>query len=68
VLLGNAQDVGIIAALVTPEGFVIRGRRRVEVAVILAGGAAMARGGWVYVGGRAGNKPSAGEKSVIVAA
>jgi len=38
------------------------------VEVILAGGAAMARGGWVYVGGRAGNKPSAGEKSVIVAA
>ena len=27
----------------------------------------MARGGWVYVG-RAGNKPSAGEKSVITAA
>ena len=38
-----------------------------EVEVILAGGA-MARGGWVYVGGRAGNKPSAGEKSAIVAA
>jgi hypothetical protein len=28
----------------------------------------MARGGWVYVGGRAGNKPSPGEKSVITAA
>ena len=27
----------------------------------------MARGGWVYVGGRAGNKPPAGEKSVITA-
>ena len=29
---------------------------------------AVARGSWVYVGGRAGNKPSAGEKSVITAA
>jgi hypothetical protein len=28
----------------------------------------MARGSWVYVGGRAGNKPSADEKSVITAA
>ena len=28
----------------------------------------MARGGWVYIGGRAGNKPPAGEKSVITAA
>jgi len=28
----------------------------------------MARGGWVYVGGRAGNKPPPGEKSVITAA
>src|ERR1700756_1240234 len=28
----------------------------------------MARGGWVYIGGRAGNKPRAGEKSVITAA
>jgi hypothetical protein len=28
---------------------------------------AMARGGWVYVGGRAGNKPPAGEKSAITA-
>jgi hypothetical protein len=28
----------------------------------------MARGGWVYVGGRAGNKPPAGEKSAITAA
>ncbi|HVC59145.1 MAG TPA: hypothetical protein VND19_02130 [Acetobacteraceae bacterium] len=28
----------------------------------------MARGGWVYVGGRAGNKPSPGEKSVITTA
>jgi hypothetical protein len=28
----------------------------------------MARGGWVYVGGRAGKRPSAGEKSVITAA
>jgi hypothetical protein len=27
----------------------------------------MARGGWVYVGARAGNKPSVGEKSVITA-
>src|SRR5208337_4322459 len=34
----------------------------------IARGAAMARGGWVYVGGRAGNKPSPGEKSVITAA
>jgi hypothetical protein len=25
----------------------------------------MARGGWVYVGGRAGNKPPAGEKTAI---
>jgi hypothetical protein len=28
----------------------------------------MARGSWVYVGGRAGNKPSAGEKLAITAA
>jgi hypothetical protein len=28
----------------------------------------MARGGWVHVGGRAGNKPSVSEKSVITAA
>jgi len=28
----------------------------------------MARGGWVYIGGRAGNKPPAGEKSVIATA
>ena len=28
----------------------------------------MARGGWVYIGGRAGNKPPAGEKSVITTA
>src|SRR5476649_2742359 len=28
----------------------------------------MARGGWVYIGGRAGNKPSVGEKLVITAA
>ena len=28
----------------------------------------MARGHWVYVGGRAGNKPSAGEKHTITAA
>jgi hypothetical protein len=28
----------------------------------------MATRGWVYVGGRAGNKPSPGEKSVITAA
>jgi hypothetical protein len=27
----------------------------------------VARGGWVYVGGRAGNKPSPSEKSVITA-
>jgi hypothetical protein len=28
----------------------------------------MARGGWAYVGGRAGNKPSVGEKSLITTA
>jgi len=40
----------------------------IEAGAAFICGAAMARGGWVYVGERAGNKPSAGEKSVITAA
>jgi hypothetical protein len=40
----------------------------IEAGGILSGGETMARGGGVYVGGRGGNKPSAGEKLAITAA
>ena len=35
---------------------------------MISGGAAVARAGWVYVGGRAGNKPSPAEKAAITMA
>ena len=31
-------------------------------------GAAVARGGWVYIGGHAGNKPTLAEKAVVTSA
>lgn len=49
-------------------GFALHRDSGIEAGAAFICGAAMARGGWVYVGERAGNKPSAGEKSVITAA
>jgi hypothetical protein len=40
----------------------------VNVLIYADGNAAMARGRWVYVGGRAGTKPSAADKLAITAA
>jgi hypothetical protein len=58
-----------IGGLGTSSGEIAVDRRSViKAGRYFSGGTAMARGGWVYVAARAGNKPWAGEKSVITTA